>query len=88
MKVEDKIKALELQRADLDSQIEVLKAEATAVWTSCDGKRRVISEMPTPYLRNAAAAMIRNDAKYPHTVTRMRQFAAVVRELERRGEDL
>lgn len=32
MKVEDKIKALELQRADLDSQIEVLKAEATAVW--------------------------------------------------------
>lgn len=36
MKVEDKIKALELQRADLDSQIEVLKAEATAVWRRLD----------------------------------------------------
>ncbi len=87
MKTEDKIKALELQRAQLDSELEALKA-ARPTWTSQDGRRRTISEMPSPYLRNAAAAVIRNDPKYPHTVVRMRQFVEVIRELERRGEDL
>jgi len=87
MKTEDKIKALELQRAQLDSELEALKA-SRPTWTSQDGKRRIISDMPSPYLRNAAMAVIRNDAKYPHTVYRMREFVEIVRELERRGVEL